>query len=187
MLLDHLAELPSPRMALGDRFRVVHLFAAELTITVEPPLIQRSGCYGRLDGTARLRLVGTIVEPALLRQGLHVFERRLNAGLRIRDAELPHAGAVQQQPAGLQQVQRAMRGGVPALTVILPDAAGGLDFGSGQAVDQGGFTHPGRSEQGDGLAGEAPGTQRLQVFCRELVISARLLTILLSLLPILLL
>jgi len=106
-----------------------------------PRLLKESGYHTVFMQSAGLGFMRTVVEPASCRSGFDIGERCSEAAADIRNTQLPHAGAVQQQATGFEQMQGSVGRGVSSLGVVFPDASGCLQHRTSQTVDQRRLAH----------------------------------------------
>ena len=115
---------PAARARASTRSSCRCASACSLRQAVKPGRVEPAVVDGRGDRAAGLGAVRAVAEPALGGQLGDVGVGGVDALGVVVEAELPHAGGVDEQPAAGQQVQLAGGGGVPAAAVVARISAG---------------------------------------------------------------
>src|SRR5918996_57883 len=89
----------------------------QLAVALEPFRGEAAVLHGGEDRTPRLALVGAVGEPTPRGEVGDVRKSPVDAPVGIPEAELPHAGRVEDEAAAGEQDQLPVRGRVPALAV----------------------------------------------------------------------
>ena len=99
---------PNPRARSAPRvhgLRVPRVLGSELAIAPQPLGVDPAVHQCRLDCATRLRRVAAVGEAAIARKFHDVGEDVVDAGIRVGELQLTHAGRVEQPAAAAQPMQ----------------------------------------------------------------------------------
>src|SRR4051812_4112552 len=139
----------------------------ELAPGAVPRGVQRPVVDGGGHGTAWLAAVPAVAEPAVVGERRDVGVGGVDALAVLVQAELPHAGGVDQEAAAGQQVQLARGRRVPTAAVARADLPGVGEGATGERVDQTGLPDAGRADHRAGAAAWQQRTDAVQSHARH--------------------